>query len=108
MNLRNFFLYSFIGIFFSIPISANIDQLVLKPGFEISIFADDLDSPRQMAQGDNGTIFVGERTGQIVALFDSDGNGQVDSKRVIADSLNYSTGVSIFNGDLYFSEISKI
>ena len=41
-----------------------------------------------MVEGDNGTIFVGERSGQIVALFDSDRNGQVDSKRVIADKLN--------------------
>ena len=74
----------------------------------LEIFASDLDSPRQMAEGKNGTIFVGERGGQIIALSDSDRNGQADSKRVIAESLTYSTGVSIFEGDLYFSEISKI
>ena len=82
--------------------------LNVPEGFVLEVFAQELDQPRQMVEGDNGTIFVGERSGQIVALFDSDRNGQVDSKRVIADSLDYSTGVSIFKGDLYFSEISKI
>ena len=82
--------------------------LNVPEGFVLEVFAQELDQPRQMVEGDNGTIFVGQRSGQIVALFDSDRNGQVDSKRVIADSLNYSTGVSIFQGDLYFSEISKI
>ena len=86
----------------------NIDNLVLEPGFKISIFAENLSSPRQIAQGKNGTIFVGERTGQIIALSDTDQNGQADEKKIIAEGLEYSTGVSIFNGDLYFSEISKI
>lgn len=88
--------------------SINLDELILEPGFKISIFAEKLSSPRQMAQGPNGTIFVGERTGQIIALIDADQNGQSDQKRVIAENLEYSTGVSIFNGDLYFSEINKI
>lgn len=88
--------------------SINLDELILEPSFKISIFAENLSSPRQMAEGPNGTIFVGERTGQIIALIDADQNGQADLKRVIAKNLEYSTGVSIFDGDLYFSEISKI
>jgi len=86
----------------------NLDNLALEPGFKISIFAENLSSPRQIAEGKNGTIFVGERTGQIIALTDTDQNGQADYKKVIAEDLEYSTGISIFNGDLYFSEISKI
>jgi glucose/arabinose dehydrogenase len=61
-----------------------------------------------MVEGSSGTIFVGERNGQIVALKDSDNNGQADSKIIIANNLSYSTGISLFDGDLYFSEISKI
>jgi glucose/arabinose dehydrogenase len=100
--------FYFFSVLLSINISANIEMLKLDPGFKISIFASDLDQPRQMIESKNGTIFIGERSGQIIALLDSDGNGQADSKRVIADDLTYSTGVSIFKGDLYFSEISKI
>ena len=88
--------------------AVDLDELVLEEGFSISIFAENLDSPRQMVEGKNGTIFVGERNGKILALRDSDNNGQVDSKIVVADGLTYSTGVSLFDGDLYFSEISQI
>ena len=83
-------------------------HLTLEPGFDISIFAKNLDSPRQMAEGKNGTIFVGERGGQIIALSDTDNNGQADLKIIVAKDLTYSTGISLFNGDLYFSAISKI
>jgi glucose/arabinose dehydrogenase len=89
-------------------VAQDLDKLVLEPGFKISIFAENLSAPRQIAEGKNGTIFIGERTGQIIALTDSDQNGQADYKKVIAEDLEYSTGLSIFNGDLYFSEISKI
>lgn len=103
-------IFIFIGILsFPFYLSAiDLDNLTLDDGFEISIFANNLDSPRQMAEGKNGTIFVGERSGQIIALIDSDLNGQADSKIVLANDLEYSTGISLFNGDLYFSEISKI
>ena len=103
LNLLSFFIF-----FHPVLPAQNIDNLVLEPGFKISIFAKNLSSPRQIAQGKNGTIFVGERTGQIIALTDTDQNGQADEKKIIAEGLEYSTGISIFNGDLYFSEISKI
>ena len=108
--IKNLILFILVtAIFFNFKIFAqDLGQFQLQPGFNIEIFASDLDSPRQMAEGKNGTIFVGERGGQIIALSDSDRNGQADSKRIIAESLTYSTGVSIFEGDLYFSEISKI
>ena len=103
LTLIPFLLFSHSGIF-----AQDLNRFVLEPGFKISIFADNLSSPRQIAEGKNGTIFVGERTGQIIALADSDRNGEADYKKVIAKDLELSTGVSIFNGDLYFSEVSKI
>ena len=105
---KNYYL-AFIYILFSNFIAAqNVDELKIQDGFNIAVFANDLDSPRQMAEGKNGTIFVGERSGQIVALIDSDNNGQADSRILLANDLAYSTGVSIYDGDLYFSEIDKI
>ena len=74
----------------------------------MSIFAENLDAPRQMAEGKNGTIFVGEKSGQVLALIDSDQNGQADLKIILANGLQYSTGISLYDGDLYFSEIDKI
>jgi glucose/arabinose dehydrogenase len=101
-------LFSLLILFHPVMVAQDLDKLVLEPGFKISIFAENLSAPRQIAEGKNGTIFIGERTGQIIALIDSDQNGQADYKKVIAEDLEYSTGISIFNGDLYFSEISKI
>lgn len=101
-------LFSLLILFHPVMVAQDLDKLVLEPGFKISIFAENLSAPRQIAEGKNGTIFIGERTGQIIALTDSDQNGQADYKKVIAEDLEYSTGLSIFNGDLYFSEISKI
>ena len=72
MNNRYFYLLPFLCLFACIQISANIDHLDIDPRFKISIFAQDLDSPRQMAEGINGTIFVGERGGQIVQLFQAE------------------------------------
>lgn len=104
------FLITFL-LTFTISVSSNqdlINSLSLPTGFEISIYAENLDAPRQMAEGENGTIFVAERGGQILALIDSDQNGQVDLKIIIAEALNSSTGISLFHGDLYLSEISRI
>ena len=92
----------------SFLLAINLSQLSLDEGFNISIFAENLNAPRQMAEGKNGTIFVGERGGQIVALRDTDNNGVADSKIIIANDLTYSTGLSLYKGDLYFSEISTI
>jgi glucose/arabinose dehydrogenase len=87
----------------------NLEQLRLDPKYTIEIFASDLSSPRQIAESPSGRIFVGSRNGgQIFALHDTDGNGEVDEKILIADDLVYPTGVSFFDGDLFFSEIDKI
>ena len=83
--MKKYIVLTFISLFISLhnelP-AQNLDNLVLEPGFKISIFAENLSSPRQIAQGKNGTIFVGERTGQIIALTDTDQNGQADEKKL--------------------------
>ena len=87
----------------------NIEDLVVPDGFSINIFEGNIEAPRQMAQGDQGFIFVGSRkSGKVIALHDSDGNGISDSKFVIAENLNSPNGVSFYDGDLYIAEIDKI
>ena len=84
-------------------------SLQVPEGFTIEVFAKDIDAPRQMAQGDRGYIFVGSRkASELVVIKDFDGNGISDYKRVIASSLNQPSGVSFYEGDIYFSEIDKI
>tara|TARA_B100001250_G_scaffold73234_1_gene59769 strand:+ start:3167 stop:4336 length:1170 start_codon:yes stop_codon:yes gene_type:complete len=87
----------------------NANNLIIDSRFSIKIFASDIDAPRQMAQDSQGRIYVGsKRSGKIFALIDSDNNGEVDEKILIANNLNFVTGISFFEGDLFFSEIDKI
>ena len=86
-----------------------LNNLVIDSRFSVEIFASDIDSPRQMAEDGEGRIYVGSRrSGDIFALIDSDNNGQIDEKVLIANNLTFATGISFYDGDLFFSEINKI
>ena len=106
-----FFFILFNIYFISLFINANsdLDKLNLPSGFEISIFADNLDSPRQISETDDGYIIAGSKKGdKIYALYDQDLDGYAEKRILIADGLQNPTGVSVFNGDLYFAEIDTI
>ena len=103
--IRYVFIISLI-YFFSLVINAdsNIKKLILPEGFEISVFAEGLESPRQITETDAGHIIVGSKNGnEIFAILD-----QNKTKILIADGLQNPTGVVFFEGDLYFSEIDTI
>lgn len=99
------------GITFEID-SANTDlvnKLNAPKGFEISIYADGLESPRQMTETNDGSIIVGSKNGKnIYALQDLDGDEYSENKILLAKDLQNPTGVVVHEGDLYFSEIDKI
>ena len=97
-------------IFFSVSSnSSNLERLVIPDGFEISIFADKLESPRQIAETDSGYVIAGSKKGdKIYALQDSDLDGYAEKKILIADGLQNPTGVSFYQGNLYFAEIDTI
>jgi glucose/arabinose dehydrogenase len=100
-----------ISLFFlSVSLSASIlDNLKIDSAYKIEIFASDLDSPRQLAESADGWIFIGSRSsGKIFAVRDTDGNGESDERLLVVKGLTMATGVSFFNGDLFFSEINKI
>ena len=102
--------FLFSVLFFSLNLfSETVNHLQIDEGYKISIFANDIGSPRQLAEGADGTIYVGSRgSGKIYAIRDTDKNGVIDEKILIAKDLIYATGVSLFEGSLYFSEIDKI
>ena len=88
---------------------SSVEGLIIDPGFEIQVYASDIESPRQLAEDEDGRIYVGSRkSGKIFAIQDTDNNGEVDEKTLIAENLTMPSGVSIFNGHLFFSEIDKI
>ena len=106
-HLSFIFSLSLISIF--INASTNLNKLNVPDGFEISIFADNLESPRQLAETDAGYVIAGSKKGDsIYALYDEDLDGYAEKRILIADKLQNPTGVTIHKGDLYFAEIDTI
>ena len=86
-----------------------LDKLNIPDGFEISIYADNLDSPRQLAETDKGYIVAGSKKGdKIFAFHDLNSDGYAEERILIAENLQNPTGVTFYNGDLYFAEIDTI
>ena len=111
-SLKYFFIIYLI-FFFSFFIRAesnqNIGKLNLPDGFQISIFADKLESPRQITETKEGYVIVGSKKGdKIFALFDGDHDGYAETKLIIATGLKNPTGVTYHKGDLYFAEVEDV
>ena len=112
MNKKRTYL---IGLLFGFILNINsstsdlVDKLNIPSGFKISIFADELESPRQITETKSGFIIVGSKNGdKIFALFDGDRDGYAEMKITVASGLQNPTGVTYHNGDLYFAEIEEV
>lgn len=86
---------------------AEAGKVTVPAGFTISKFHTGVgDTARHIAVRDNGDVYVAMRDGRIVALRDTDmdgnANGQVDGRAERA--LDVTTGVEIHNGWLYYSD----
>ncbi len=87
----------------------DLDKLNVPYGFEIAIFADKLDTPRQLTETDEGYVIAGSKNGdKIYALLDQDLDGYAEKRILLADNLKNPTGVTVYGGDLYFAEIDTI
>ncbi len=84
----------------------NLKAIKLPKGFKISVYASGVNSARQMAWGDKGTLFVGSfGVGTVYAITDKDGKKEV---KPILKGLKMPTGVAFRNGALYVVDIDKI
>ncbi len=107
--VRHIIFFQFIFFSFVLNADSRLNALDVPDGFEITIFADKLDTPRQIAETDNGYVIVGSKKGdKIYALFDRDFDGYAEKRILIATDLQNPTGVSVYEGDLYFAEIDTI
>jgi len=103
------YLIFFFSFFIRAESNQNIGKLNLPDGFQISIFADKLESPRQITETKEGYVIVGSKKGdKIFALFDSDHDGYAETKLIIATGLKNPTGVTYHKGDLYFAEVEDV
>lgn len=85
------------------------DKLKLPDGFSIEVYAENVKNARQMALGDNGTVFVGSRSAGLVhAVIDENKDGEADKVIEIASGLTLPSGLTFRNGDLYVAEVNQI
>lgn len=83
--------------------------LKLPKGFQIAVYADKVESARELAVTPGGLVFVGSRkAGKVYALVDADKDGVAEKVVTVAEGLNKPNGVALLNGALYVGEISRI
>jgi glucose/arabinose dehydrogenase len=92
------------------PVSAHtVTNIQLPPGFEMTVFADDVPNARSLALSPDGTLFVGTRTeGKIYAVLDSNRDFRADRVVTIVKDLKMPNGVAFRDGALYVAEIHRI
>src|SRR6266498_3432986 len=84
-------------------------QWVLPVGFQVTVFAENVENAREMALGPQGTVFVGSlRAGKVHAVIDRNGDHKADRVVLIASGLDQPNGVAIRNGALYVATASKL
>ena len=108
-TIKNISLILLISFYNLISADSFVDKLNIPDGFEISIFADNLNSPRQLAETEKGYVVAGSKKGdKLFALHDIDSDGYAEERILLAENLQNPTGVTFHNGDLYFAEIDTI
>ncbi len=86
-----------------------LDLITLPPGFEISIFAQNVPGARSLEWTPNNTLFVGTRqAGVVYALRDDNSDGVADGVLTIDSGLYQPNGVAFKDGALYVAEITRI
>ena len=87
-------------------IKASLKNIKLPPGFSISLYASGVNSARQMAWGDKGTLFVGSfGVGTVYAIVERNGKKEV---KPILTGMKMPTGIAFRDGALYVADIDRI
>ena len=86
-----------------------LPKLQLPNGFKAEIFTDQVPNARQLAVGNNGTIFAGSReAGNVYAIVDKNKDYKTDTVYTIAEDLRMPSGIAYRNGSLYVAAVSTI
>ena len=103
---------------YATPAADNSSQRIARPsgalpqvpkGFTVSLFADNLSSPRWMAIAPNGDVFLTEpEANKITILRDTKGSGHADVRMTYATGFNRPHGIAFHNGYLYVGDIDAV
>lgn len=104
-------LFACASVLFSQQLLASTQPMMITvtKGFGLTLYASELGDAKQMALGDMGTLFVGSRKkGTIQALVDSNADGRVDKRYMIAKGLENPEAIAFHGGDLYAAVDERI
>jgi glucose/arabinose dehydrogenase len=84
--------------------------LSVPDGFSMSIYANNLGSPRAIAWDPDGVMLVScTQQGKVIALPDKDGNGVADEQVAVISGLNLPHGMAFSSdGTLYIAETDQV
>ncbi len=86
-----------------------IELVRLPDGFQMNLFARQLNQPRFMAWSPQGVLYVTEPTdGEVVALPDRDNDGVADETIIWVTGLNRVHGLAFHEGYLYLAETGRV
>src|SRR5438105_15796407 len=83
-----------------------VDKLKVPAGFKVEVWAEGMPGARSMAQGDNGTVFVGTRQlKEVYAVVDKGGKREA---KVLLKDLDAPNGLVFNKGTLFVAERGRI
>ena len=86
-----------------------LDQIQLPDGFSIEVFAEGLENPRQLALGDQGTVFAGtSKSGKVYAIHVNEDDNLAPGVYLIDEDLDLANGVAFRFGSLYVGALDRI
>jgi len=84
-------------------------RLRVADGYRISIFARGMANPRMMLPTSGGRLLVSSpRSGEVVQLRDTDGDGAADRHEVLLSGLKRPHGLDLYDGYLYIAESHQV
>jgi glucose/arabinose dehydrogenase len=86
-------------------------QLQLPPGFSIDVFADGtgFQSLRNLMEAPNGDVFAADSSANTITLLrDTNNDGTVDERKIVASGLNRPYGMAISNGYFYVGNTDSV
>lgn len=84
-------------------------DFTLPPGFNISIYVENLPGARSMTLSPSGIIYIGSRSeGNVYALLDTNKDYKIDKTITLLKNLNIPNGVAFKNGSLFVAEQNRV
>jgi len=89
------------------PTDELVARLRVPAGFRVQKFAE-LQNPRMLAVGPDGSVYVSQREpGTVAMLKDTDGDGVADVQRVVAEK-EMAHGLAVHEGKLYIAAVKEV